>query len=591
MSLAAARDELRKAEPAVMKRIVVRGGKYFLTETLLLDQRDSGLVVEAYPGEKPILYGGRRISNWKLDGGGFWAAELSGVKDGAWDFRMLSVNGEFRHRARMPETGAFEHLNEFKVKWMGTTGGGWQRMPTNEELTTLRYRPADIPDSFDPANAEITVYHMWDESLVRVASIDRAAHILRFRSPTNHPAGGFDVRKYVVWNLREGMKRPGQWYLDRTAGKVVYWPMPGEDMATAEVIAPILEEVVKVAGGKETPARHITLAGLTVSVTNTPAKAGGFSARVYGGAVALDSAEDCRLLNLTVFNTGGQGIKARNTVRLAVRNSDIHSTGASGIVVHGEDAELSGNLVHRSGVTYPSALGISCDGKRFRIVHNEVHDVPYTAILFGGSGHLLEANLVYRAMLELHDGAAFYTGMGRDVTIRGNMVRDIADTGGYGSSAYYLDELSENCTVEGNVSLNVARPTHNHIGRRNFIRNNIFLHNGDMKLTFPRSSGYVVERNVIRASGEVTFRMPADAVAAMPGNVIFSGAGKVNLETMTEYSLGKPVPMAPREGSVYASPGLQRPAQGIYRFNADSPAVRLGIQPVDVRGAGRIGVN
>jgi hypothetical protein len=173
---------------------------------------------------------------------------------------MLSVNGEFRHRARMPETGAFEHLNEFKVKWMGTTGGGWQRMPTNEELTTLRYRPADIPDSFDPANAEITVYHMWDESLVRVASIDRAAHILRFRSPTNHPAGGFDVRKYVVWNLREGMKRPGQWYLDRTAGKVVYWPMPGEDMATAEVIAPILEEVVKVAGGKETPARHITLA-------------------------------------------------------------------------------------------------------------------------------------------------------------------------------------------------------------------------------------------------------------------------------------------------------------------------------------------
>jgi hypothetical protein len=54
MSLAAARDELRKAEPAVMKRIVVRGGKYFLTETLLLDQRDSGWWWRPIPVRSPF---------------------------------------------------------------------------------------------------------------------------------------------------------------------------------------------------------------------------------------------------------------------------------------------------------------------------------------------------------------------------------------------------------------------------------------------------------------------------------------------------------------------------------------------------------
>jgi hypothetical protein len=133
----------------------------------------------------------------------------------------------------------------------------------------------------------------------------------------------------------------------------------------------------------------------------------------------------------------------------------------------------------------------------------------------------------------------------------------------------------------------VARPTHNHIGRRNFIRNNIFLHDGPMKLTFPRSSGYIVERNVIQASGAITFRMPAGAIAALSNNIIHSGAGKVNLETILEDGLAKPVPLEPRDGSVYEAPGLVNPAPGVYRFRPGSPAVRLGIRPVDAGNAGR----
>jgi hypothetical protein len=344
--------------------------------------------------------------------------------------------------------------------------------------------------------------------------------------------------------------------------------------------------VVHIEGTKDAPARHITLSGLSVAVANTPARAGGFGATAYDGAVAANFTEDCRLLDLTVFNAGGQGIKALDSERLAVRDCTVHAAGASGILVRGSDAEMRGNLVYSIGLTYPSAIGIYCHGQRFRISHNEVHDTPYTAVIFSGSGHLVEANLVYRAMLVLHDGAAFYSGSARDVLVRGNLVRDIPDTGGYGSSAYYLDELSENCTIEGNVSLNVARPTHNHIGRRNFIRNNIFLHDGPMKLTFPKSSGYIVERNVIQASGAITFRMPAGAIAALPDNIIHSGAGKVNLETILEDGLAKPVPLEPRDGSVYADPGLITPASGVYRFSPGSPAVRLGIRPVDARNAG-----
>ncbi|GAH89093.1 unnamed protein product, partial [marine sediment metagenome] len=99
-------------------------------------------------------------------------------------------------------------------------------------------------------------------------------------------------------------------------------------------------------------------------------------------------------------------------------------------------------------------------------------------------------------MLELHDGGGIYCFAGKNLVLRGNFIRDIPDTGGYGASAYYLDERSENCLVEGNLSLRVDRPSHNHMANKNTIRNNVFIIDGDARLTFPRSSNYVFEKNI-----------------------------------------------------------------------------------------------
>ena len=78
---------------------------------------------------------------------------------------------------------------------MSTTGGGWQRRPTHEELTTLQYRTGDLGDWLETTNAEITVFHMWDESCVGVAG-----HYLARRTLTLAPAGG--VSTGGVWSCR-----------------------------------------------------------------------------------------------------------------------------------------------------------------------------------------------------------------------------------------------------------------------------------------------------------------------------------------------------------------------------------------------------
>jgi len=550
---------------------LVRGGKYFLREPLLLEPRDSGVTIEAVQGEEAMLCGGRKVTGWQHSDEHFWVAKLPDVAGGDWDFRLLVVNGQFRKRARLPRSGFFIHRSEFKVPWMSTTGGGWRRKPTREELTTLKYRPEDLGPWLDMANAEVTVYHMWDESVVGVASMDERAHTLTFSNPAGHPPGAFGVKKYVVWNVRQGMKEPGQWYLDRSAGNVVYWPLPGEDMTTADVMAPTVESIIRLRGTKEEPVRDVVLRNLTLSVTSTPLIAGGFGAGKFDGALSVNFAHNCRLRNLSLVNIGGQGIKAQNCTGLRIEDCEARDIGACGIIVRGSDALVTDNHVFRVGVLYPSAIGIRLAGKGGRITHNEVHDTPYSAITCSGADHRIENNLIYRPMKELHDGAGIYITFCKRIIVRGNVIRDIVDTGGYGASAYYLDEQAEGCLVENNLSVNVVRPSHNHMARYNTILNNVFISDGDATLTFPKSSDYRFEKNVIYAKGKIAVSNPT-AITSSSGNVFFSGKGAVQ---------GAP------PGTLHTDPRFLDLENGDYRFAPGSPALRSEIKPVDVSAAGR----
>ena len=584
-TLAAARDAARAFGAAKPRRIVVHAGDYFLAAPLDLDAQDSGLTIEAEPGSDATLYGGRPVGGWERDGDRFWAAKLPDVAAGKWDFRMLVVNGRFCPRARLPEKGYFEHLTRFDVPWMSTTGGGWKRKPTHDELTTMKVQPGNLPASLVLRNAELTVYHMWDESVVGLASMDPATQTLRFSNEAGHPPGGFGVRKYCVWNVREGMTAPGQWYLDRSAGQVVYWPLPGEDMAKAKAIAPAMESIIRIAGTKDTPARDITLRGLTLSVTTTPLRAGGFGAGNFAGAIHITHSAACRLEGLTLVNVGGQGIKEWAGTGLRIERCHVHHTGACGIKLDGEGHVVADCRIHDIGLSYPSSIGLWGGGRKNLYTHNELHDTPYTSIAAGGEDHVIEGNLIYHAMKELHDGAGIYITFCKRITLRGNFIRDIADTGGYGASAYYLDEQAEDCLVEGNLSLRVVRPSHNHMAKRNTVRQNVFLSDRDLVVTYPRSSEYRFEKNILVAKGKIAFQNP-EGMKAFQDNVLFSGTGQVEGQKLRDYSQTGAEPLKAGEGSVLADPKIIEFDAGRVRYAPDSPVLKLGIEPIDVSAAG-----
>ncbi len=529
-SLTAARDAARKAG-AGPHRIVVQPGAYYLTQTLELDARDNGLTIEAAQPGKAVLYGGLPVTGWRRDGEKFWCADVAGVKEGTLDFRALVVNGRLPPRARLPESGTFTHKSVFDVRWLSSVGGGWERKPTKEELTTMLYDPKDVPATLEPKNAEVRVYHMWDESLVGVTGNDTQKHQLTFASEAAHPAGAFGVKKFVIFNTREGMTQPGQWYLDRAAGRVVYWPLPGEDMTKAEVVAPRLERIIKIAGTAKAAVERVTLRGLVLQATTPPLKSGGFGAYAFDGALRLERARQCVLEKLEVCNVGGQGIVASQVNDCRIAGSHIHDTGACGIKADGTATTIADNRIHDIGRYYPSAVALSVSThawrtpgtKGFQVLRNEVHDTPYSGMIGSGGNHLFEGNVISRVMRELHDGGAIYGGMSGCI-LRSNIVRDVVKIGeGYGVSSYYLDEGAQDCIVEKNISIGVERPVHNHIARNLVIRDNIFCAATNMVLSFQRSANCAFSNNTLYVPGQLSLTPPS-AVRAWAGNAIIKDA-------------------------------------------------------------------
>jgi|YNPNPStandDraft_1061719.scaffolds.fasta_scaffold12068_2 hypothetical protein len=82
-TLERAREAIRHRQAAGKRRkpwtVMVRGGTYSLAQPFILKPEDSGtaegpITYTAYPGEKPVFSGGRRIGGWKRGEGPLWTA-------------------------------------------------------------------------------------------------------------------------------------------------------------------------------------------------------------------------------------------------------------------------------------------------------------------------------------------------------------------------------------------------------------------------------------------------------------------------------------------------------------------------------------
>ena len=503
--------------------IVVADGRYFLEDKISLGTEDSGLVIRAANPGKAVITGGVRIGGWtKEPDSPFWQADVPEARDGKWFFRALFVGGRPAKRAVYPADGKrLQNTRKWTVRWMSSVGNGWERKPTAEDLGTMPYKKGDLPPGFDCASADVRSYHSWDDSLVRVLSNDVENCILHFRTPTRHPAGSFGNHGYVIYNIPDGMTEPGQWWLDAAAGRIHYWPLPGEDMARVEVTAPKTGMLLSMRGGRKGPVKDVSLDGLVFECTVPPEKAASFAGTGLPGTIDCAGLAGCRFERLVVRCTGAVGALLARLTKCRVAGCDFLDTGSCALVANGSEVEIVSNRIFRTGRVFTSACGASLGGSDIHFAANEIADIPYCGVCFGGNRHVYEGNVVRRVMTIMHDGAAFYGGgSSGNCAMRGNTVFDIVPNGpGSGCSAFYFDEGAYNGVVESNRTDGVAHPIHNHMARSLVVRDNLFCATNDVRLTFSRCNGCSFVRNEIRTNGKVVAPSP-EATPEWSGNVV-----------------------------------------------------------------------
>ncbi len=520
----------------------VRAGVYFLDARLVLGPEDSGsptcpITWTAYAGESPIVSGGRPIRQWEhgtLNGHAVWIAKLGDTAQGKRAFRELWVNGQRRQRARLPKKDYFEVAATLKEPGSSEYKGGH----------AFAFRGADLRAWPGAAGVgEVIVFNRWVESRLPIASIDEEKHHV-----TCGKAAVFELvpgDPYYIENVPETLSEPGEWCLDRS-GTLWYCPMPGEEIGKADALAPNLTQLLRLEG--DPAAGHfldrLTFRGITFSHSEWYydrdegkeaaglASASGFNQAAHGVAAAISArgAHGCVFDHCTVEHVGNYAVDLEAGCRddriLGCRFMDL---GGGGVKIgetelHGDSPlatfgnEVSNSVIADGGHLFASAIGVwigqSHDN---RILHNDIHGFYYTGISIGwtwgygpaeSGGNLIESNDIHHIGMHadgekpvLSDMGGIYTlGNEKGTIIRLNRFHDIAGLR-YGGWGIYFDEGTADILAENNL---VYRTTHGgfhqHYGKNNQVRNNIFAMGRDMQLQRTRLEGhrsFTFEHNIV----------------------------------------------------------------------------------------------
>ena len=275
-ALRKARELRRLADPTIANgiHIILKGGEYLLPEPVFIRPEDSGsgdspTIIEAAPGEIPVLSGGLPVGGWNRPSRAIpglpgpaaahvWEADLT------TPIRQLWINGVKAARAR--DTDADDSMH---------------RILSIDKKAQALYIPATRKLPSDPGQMEMIIHQMWAIAILRIKTIDRVGdrYRLTFYQPESHlefehpwPAPVLDSTHklngssaYYLANDIAFLDHPGEWYEDVRAGKLYYWPRPGEDMLHAQVRAPALTNLVIIEGTIDRPVTHVQWKGIRFS--------------------------------------------------------------------------------------------------------------------------------------------------------------------------------------------------------------------------------------------------------------------------------------------------------------------------------------
>ncbi len=496
-----ARDRIRQLRtdeefPGQQIEVLLHEGEYRFPATLVLTANDSGsrdapIVYAAAPGESVRFVGGCTLPDdrWKVVEDDQVISRLAN-QEAAQHIRQFDLHavgistsdtihprgfpqpirpapmelffdGRPMTLARYPNDG-FVHTGN--VIDTGSVAGD---VGTPERLPVFQFDDERLSRWVEADDVWLFGYWKWDwaDEAIRVAKIDPDTHQITLTAP--HRYGLHAGKPFYAENLLQELDQPGEYYIDREAGMLYFWPPTAIESAEC-CLSTLAEPMIRFDN-----ASHIQFEGITIEYSR-------------GDAIRISDGTDVIIASSALRNLGNRAVVVEGGSDHIIENCDIELTGEGGITLSGGDRHSLTPCNHRVSdcrirdfsrrvATYRPAVrlaGVGC-----RVDHCEMSDAPHAAILFGGNDHLIEYNDIHHVLTRTGDGGAVYCG--RDWTIRGTIIRrnhfhDLVGISKW-ENAVYIDDQASGITISENLFTDCHWGMLMGGGRDNVIEGNVFV--------------------------------------------------------------------------------------------------------------------
>ena len=624
----AAKEMLKEKNSSGSVTVWFREGTYEIGDTVELTADDkSDVLYRSYPDETVVFSGTKPISDWSetvINGVTAFVTDMP-VKSDSDYFRSLFKGNKRLSRPTYPKEGLFKIADPLTDE---TVAPEWSPEFFMHSLSFMAHT-SDVLDFANIGDVDVRIMHFWCDELLPLHSVNTETGRVETTKPSSMTIRVDD--NYIFENVKESLSSPGEWYLDRAEEKLYYIPEEGDTVENTVLYAAVTEQLMTFDGAESISFQGINFERTDWNHINGQGFAGSFdpshplyenmkyesvhpqAAYETPAAIHISASSEINFTDCRFENISCTALKfAKASQNCDITSCMFNEIGANAVFIDGDfvvpattkNINVTDCHINKYGRIFNNAIGvllthaIDCS-----ITNNEIHDGWYTGISVGWNWGYADNptnniricdNLIYNIGNGwLSDMGGIYTlGIQPDTVISGNVIYNVGcDEGayGYGGWGIYLDEGSSGMLVEKNLVYDCSSQTfHQHYGKDNIVRNNIFAFGGEGAFRITRNEEHnslTLSNNIFVTDNALMYSQSTDPDWFVDDSNLYwdykNGGNVYSGDSMDFFERKSMVIMTANgyyNNAVFADPLFKDAANRDFTLALNSPALETGFE-------------